>query len=393
MKGSKRKRPSGAYELRVYAGTDPVSGRERVATRTFRGGARDADEALRDFIKEIEEGKLGGTSATIRALMKKWLTHLERLDRSPTTLREYRRIVAKTINPALGDVQLRRLTARDLDDLYGSLKARKLSPASIRQVHAILRTSLNQAVKWGYVGINVATRATPPPAKAREIHAPTMTEVQALLRYAEKDDPELATLIALAAVTGARRGELCGLRWGDIDWKRKTVTIERSVAIMGRGNLITKDTKTHATRKVALDPLAVTLLKRHQRRVAMLAADTDAEIGPGSPLISYDLTHPIAPDTATHYVRAAARAVGVDTHLHALRHFAATELINAGTNVRTVAGVLGHADPGLTLRVYSHQLEERDRDAAKVLGRALRPAKKALPKPRKAIAPPTDEDR
>jgi integrase len=61
------------------------------------------------------------------------------------------------------------------------------------------------------------------------------------------------TLIALAAVTGARRGELCGLRWGDVDWTGHTLTIEWSVATMGRGQLITKDTKTHAARRLTLD--------------------------------------------------------------------------------------------------------------------------------------------
>ncbi|MHB1709917.1 MAG: hypothetical protein ACYCV7_00730 [Acidimicrobiales bacterium] len=83
---------------------------------------------------------------------------------------------------------------------------------------------------------------------------------------------------------------------------------------------------------------------------------------------------PIAPDTVNHYVRSIATKVGVDTHLDALHHFAATELVGAGhDNVRTVAGRQGHRDASVTLKVYSHALPERDQDAAAALGKALTP--------------------
>jgi integrase len=183
----------------------------------------------------------------------------------------------------------------------------------------------------------------------------------------------MATLIALAAVTGARRGELCGLRWRDVDWTGHTLTIERSVAMMGRGQLITKDTKTHAARRLALDTFGEETLKRHLRVMEDRAADLGISIMPDSPIFTYDLVRPIAPDTVSHYVRSIAAKVGVDTHLHALRHFAATELIGAGHDVRTVAGRLGHRDASVTLKVYSHALPERDRDAASALGKALTP--------------------
>lgn len=373
MKGSKRQRPSGAWELRVYAGTDPVTNKEQVLTRTFRGGVRQADAALREFVGEIEAGRLGGTEATVRALLARWVRHLDRLDRSPTTMREYRRIIERTINPAIGDYQLRRLTAKVLDDLYEGLSGRGLAPASVRQVHSVIRAALGQAVKWDYLPSNPAEKATPPPMRQRAMKAPTTEQVRAILAEARRDDPELAVLIALAVTTGARRGELCGLRWGDVDWTTRTLTISRSVAVMGRGKLIVKGTKTHATRRIALDDAVLAILKFHRARAESLAGDLDLTVTDDAPLISYDSVRPIGPDTASHYVRAVAKRVGVDTHLHALRHYAASELVAAGTNIRTVAGVLGHRDPGLTLRVYSHQLEDREREAASVLGRALMP--------------------
>jgi integrase len=151
------------------------------------------------------------------------------------------------------------------------------------------------------------------------------------------------------------------------------LTIERSVATMGRGQLITKDTKTHAARRLAIDAFGEETLKRHLRVTEDRAADLGISLTPDSPIFTYDLSCPIAPDTVSHYVRSIAAKVGVDTHLHALRHFAATELIGAGHDVRTVAGRLGHRDASVTLKVYSHALPERDRDAATALGKALTP--------------------
>jgi len=200
--------------------------------------------------------------------------------------------------------------------------------------------------------------------------APTADEVQRMIAEAEKDDPDMATLIALAAVTGARRGELLGLTWGDADLDGGSLAIDRSLAVV-HGRRITKDTKTHAGRVLALDPFGLEVLLRHRERMEDRAVEAGVALTADTPLLTYDLEQAISPDTASHYVRAVATRAGVDTHLHALRHFAATQLIGSGQDVRTVAGRLGHRDASTTLRVYAHALPERDREAAAVLGQAL----------------------
>ena len=206
---------------------------------------------------------------------------------------------------------------------------------------------------------------------SKTVKAPTVAEVQKMIAAADKDDPDIAALIAIAAMTGARRGELCGLRWGDVDFGDLTLTIERSVADMGRGKLITKDTKTHAARRLALDEFSEATLRRHLAVAEDRAEDLGIEVTPDTPVFTYNMVTPIAPDTVSHYVRRIAESVGVDTHLHAIRHFAASQLVAGGPDVRTVAGRLGHRDACVTLRVYSHMLPERDRDAAEALGKAL----------------------
>ena len=104
-------------------------------------------------------------------------------------------------------------------------------PASVRQVHP-LSGSLRSAVRWGWLTVNPAVSTRPPPLRHQPEPVPTPAEVQKMIRGAEREDSDMAVLITLAAITGARRGELCGLRWGDVDWDAGTLAIERSVAVM-----------------------------------------------------------------------------------------------------------------------------------------------------------------
>jgi integrase len=95
-----------------------------------------------------------------------------------------------------------------------------MAPATVRQVHAIVRRALDQAARWGWIAANPAALASPPRLGSAEIRPPTPEEVSRLLETAYQADPDFAVLVWLAATTGARRGELCALRWGASTWRR-----------------------------------------------------------------------------------------------------------------------------------------------------------------------------
>lgn len=368
---------STVWELRVHAGRSPITGRPKYVSRTVTGTADDADAELGRLVTKVGAIDHTGPAETFGQYLDRWLPKTAILkELSPTTVREHKRTIEKIIKPALGDVELRKLSATDMDDLYVALRSRErpLSASSVRRVHAVMSAGLAQAVKEGSIDSNPAARATPPQVRPQQRAAPSPADVQAMIAAADADDPDMAALMAIAAVTGARRGELCGLQWGDVDWSGPNLTIQRSVATMGKGNLITKDTKTHSARRLALDEFGEAVLKRHLAEAEVRADELGVKIRPETPIFTYDLEHPIPPDSVTHYVKRIADKVGVDTHLHALRHFAATQMIGGGHDVRTVAGRLGHRDASVTLKVYSHALPERDREAAAFLGRALTPA-------------------
>ena len=387
MQGSKRvikgRGKTAVFELRVSTGKDPVSGKYGQVSRIWPGYAADdptvtsADKALAKLVREAEGDRSGrnpGKGTTVDQLLAKWMKQITSLDRSPTTLREYQRLIDKRISPALGHMLVTQVTALELDEFYQGLTAGGLSPSSVRQIHAVIRAAFRQGVKWRFVTYNPAVDASPGSLTTKTVTAPTVSEVQKMIEAAEADDPDMAALIAVAAVTGARRGELCGLRWGDVDWSNLTITFERSVAVMGRGHMITKDTKNHQARTLSLDEFGEAILLRLLASARDRAGDLGVEVTDATPIFTYDLVTPIPPDSVTHYVKRIADNVGVDTHLHALRHFAATELVGGGHDIRTVAGRLGHRDASVTLKVYAHARPAQDRDAANFLGRALTPS-------------------
>jgi integrase len=376
MRGAKRKRREGVWELRVYVGRDPVTGKEKQVSKTFHGTSRDADHALRDLVERYEGSPSDGFGATFGQLLDRWLEECERLDLSPTTLRTYKAQVKQTIRPALGKVLLSRLTPKHLDTLYGHMKTEGLSPKTIRNHHAIISSALHQAVRWGWLRENIAERAKPPRVPQRSVRPPSVEAVRIVIEAAEERDPRLAQLLMLAALTGMRRGELCALRWTDVDLDTRVLDVSRSLVVVSKG-VAEKSTKTDRSRRVALDDVATALLVRHHAQVDDWARQADTTVPNDSFVFSHavDGSKPFRPDNVTGFFTRVRDSVGLpDVRLHDLRHFTATQLIGAGVDVRTVAGRLGHSDPSVTLRVYSHVIEERERAAAAIMGRVLEPA-------------------
>jgi integrase len=118
------------------------------------------------------------------------------------------------------------------------------------------------------------------------------------------------------------------------------------------------------------------VLTAHRAKAEQWAKGAEVEIDPDGYILSLPSgREPVKPNTITAGFRRLAKRIGADLRFHDLRHFTATQLIGAGVDVRTVAGRLGHANPALTLRVYAAAIEQRDREAAAVLGALVAPPK------------------
>ncbi len=365
--GTMRQRSPGKWELTVSTGRDASTGKYRRVIRTVQTTSkREAKAALAALETEVRAGRVGPDDVTIAELMERWLEHLEAKGRSANTLYGYRRYSEREIIPVLGQTRLSKLTVLDVDRLYDSLTQRGMAPATVRQVHALLRASLNQAERWGLVGRNVAKLASPPSMPQTVQHPPTPEEVRALLIAASELDPTLGAYVRLVAATGMRRAEACAVRWGDLDLDAKTLTVARShVALPGVRE--DKETKTRSTRTVILDDATVEVLAQLR--------ESRAEIGtePELPVFTDDGGTPWRPDAASNRWARVRKKAGVDRsiRLHDLRHWQATQLLDAGVPLPTVAARLGHASGMTTMKIYAHRTAQADEQAASIVGDVL----------------------
>ena len=370
-RGSIRQRGPDRWEVRVAAGWDPAGGGYRQVSRSVRGSKRDAEKVLTQIQTQIDQG--GPTrrgDATVSELLIEWLDMIEG-DRSPSTMQSHRSKAELHLMPAIGRIKVRRLTTRQLDELYLDLTRKKrLAPATVRQVHAIIRRALHQAMRWGWIDRNPAALATFPAARRHQVRAPSPEEVMSLI---DRATPLLALFLRVSAVTGARRGEVCALRWDDVDIDARVVHIHRSVLQLTGRQVLIKDTKTHSERTVAIDADTAARLRarRDEVEAALVGGPT---IGDLPFIFSHDGgEQPWRPDYVTAAWRRLCDAAGVTgVRVHDLRHMHASYLLDAGVPLHTVSRRLGHERASTTSDIYGHAIDARDQGAADLFGALLR---------------------
>jgi integrase len=346
-----------------------------MLSHTWCGPKREAGKALAAWVTEQSaEHTVTPTTKTLGWLLDRWFALLEKEDKSPTTLQTYRGYADNWIRPALGSKALSALSAGDLRELHASMSAAGKSDSTIRQTHAIVRGSLAFAVENQWVGGNVATIRRPPKQSAPSVVVPDLSEVGALLAAAGERGSDLWTCIALAATLGARAGELCGLRWSDVDLAAGTVKIERS-AYTVKGTVGLKEPKTSKSRRtIAVDALTVAVLRerwdwqldRNERVGTDLVAD---------PFVLSFWSNGDGPPRPDSYSTAFGRvrdSLGFKhLHLHSLRHFMVSYALDQGIPMAAVSDRAGHSSMTTTAKFYAHSVKGRDQEAAAILGRVL----------------------
>lgn len=208
-----------------------------------------------------------------------------------------------------------------------------------------------------------------------------------LIERAEEKDPELATLLFVAATTGCRRGELSGLRWSDVDLEKGVLLVRRSVSDIP-GPVEIRSTKTGHIRKMALGSATLAVLEILRERTAEHCAALGVKLEPDAYLWSSspDGLSPLRPGGVTPRFIALRNDLGL-THirLHHFRHFAATVMLAGGVDVGTVAGRLGNSRPTLTVQTYAHVMDVTDRRALRSSAEVFRgPTAETSPQDREA---------
>ena len=370
--GSLRERSPGVWQARVYNGLDPVSGARRYMARTIHAKTESAAQReLRKLERQVASGRAprGTTAVTLGEQLDDWYAN-KKSQLAPGTRLGYES--ATRLCEPLRPIPLGKVSARDLDALYAELGRQGKATSTIRKVHLVISAALAQAVRHDLLDRNVALNAEPPAVRGKQTRPPTIEELTQLLDAADDD---FRVFLFTAMTTGARRGELVALRWRDVDLDGRTITIRQSVA-EDRDSILIKDTKSHQVRAVALDDETVTMLKAHKERVGKVARNCGSELTPErfvfSPRPGNDTCF-VPKVISRRFARLCERTKVEGVRLHDVRHFAGSQLVAAGVDIRTVSARLGHSRPSITLDIYTHRVQDNDRAAAEVLGQLIKP--------------------
>jgi integrase len=375
---------SWSYVIRV---PDPATG---VSKPRWVGGfdTEEAAKAARDEARvRARNGQYVNRSAsTVADYLAEWVeAHATTV--KPKTLAGYRHDIEHYIVPRIGRMRLQALRPAVISKLYrdladhGGRDGRALSATTISHIHRTLRKALADAVDVEQLlTANPAARSKRPRSTASEpVQVWTADQVGTFLTAAQSH--RLFAFYRLAAYTGARRGELLYLRWSAVDLDAAEVTLGGSTAVV-RGQRVEGTTKGGRSRTVSIDKDTVTVLREHRRqqaeeRLAAGSAWTDT----GGLVFTSRWGEPLYPDTVTalmtklinQHNRPVTPPAKPLPHarLHDLRHLHATTLLLAGVPVHVVAARLGHADPAVTLRVYSHVLREHAAGVGDIFAQAV----------------------
>ncbi len=282
------------------------------------------------------------------------------------------------IVPALGAIPLQKLAAEDLNTMYAALLegGRRdgkggLHPRTVAYIHMILKHALSDAVKWGAANRNPADAAEPPRVRARhQLKVWNADELRRFLRHVEKDRLYAAWL--LSATTGARRGELLGLRWQDVDLDAATAAISQTLLSVGFKVSVGQPKTGRGCRQVALFDAAVQALRHHRTRMEAECAIRGVSLNNDAFIFTKEDGAPVHPDRFSELFDLHLKAAGLPRiRLHDLRHTHATLGLAAGIHPKIMSERLGHSSISITLDTYSHAIPGMQKEAAERMSALL----------------------
>jgi integrase len=383
MAGQIIKRGEQRYLIRIFLGRHPTTGKRRYRNETVQGSKKKAEARLTQLLRERDTGTLiEPTRVTVDHYLDDWLQSAARPRLRQSTYDGYELILKLYVRPELGDRPLASIQPLDIQGLYAGMIERGLSPRTVRHAHAVLRSALNQAVKWRLLHNNAAMFVDLPRQQKKEMHALSPEQAQAFLKTAADD--KWGVLFALALTTGMRPGEYLGLQWKDVDLTKGIATVRRAVAFRSGGEWEFTEPKTaKSVRPIPLPPSVTAMLVAHQTKQAeKVAAARQRREDKGEPFEYTDHGLVFAGDqgqpldlrnlTQRHF-RAILKAAELpqELRLYDLRHSCATLLLAQGEHPKVVSERLGHASVTLTLDTYSHVLPTMQQQAAERLETAL----------------------
>jgi integrase len=389
MRGSIKERSKGSWLITLEFGyiRDPESGRRTRVQKfeTFHGTKKKAQDRLNDLISEARRGEyIEPSKLTLGEWLREWLDASLKPGWRPSTYARYKGIIeASILKSTVAAIPLQHLRPTHIEAYYSDAT---VSASTLTLHHAILHRALRKAVKDRLIQTNVAHDLDRTPRRNHDeefaqLQAWTAEEARKFLAAAKAAGPQKAAFYALALDSGARKGELCALRWSNLDLDAGTVRIGQTLLTPGAEPKFGPP-KNGKARTISLASETLEVLrahKRHQAQLKMANRTTYKDFGlvfakewndlRGGERIGQPL--PINNMGQREYARLI-RAAGVrPIRFHGMRHTTASLLLQAGQPVHVVSERLGHKRVEVTLEIYAHVLPGQQAEAARRIGTLL----------------------
>ena len=365
MRGHITKRGS-KWSIVVDVGRDENGKRKQKRFSGFKT-KKEAEKALQEILYKLERGELFLSKITLGEFLDEWYKEhcVPRL--APKTLKSYEELINLYFKPYLGNIELASLKPLEIQKYYNKLKELGLSNTTINYHHRVLRSALNRAVKWQYISKNPCDHVEPPSRDKKEM---TVWSTADAYKAEEifKDSPIYIHLI-LGLYEGLRVGEICGLKWEDIDFEKEEMIVRRQAQVV-KGELIFREPKTEkSVRKIPLIKKVIDALKEEKRRQEenkLLFGDRYVKEYDGYISVWEDgrFKEPGYVSKKFHKMLLKHPELPL-IRFHDLRHSCASLLVQAGVPMKIISKILGHSQIGITMDFYANITIEAEKEAIK----------------------------
>ncbi|WP_435858851.1 tyrosine-type recombinase/integrase [Streptomyces pathocidini] len=365
--GSIWQRKDGRYEARVYV-PQPDGTRKR---KTVYGATwEECDIKRQELVRRDRQGIPTPTrSAKLSEWLPYWLAHYVQPRRKLSTYDKYETHARLYLVPLLGTKRLESLSVADVRRFITRMQTTHTA-ATAKEAHRVLRTALTAAVREELITRNVASLVEPPRVKQREIRPWSLEETLTFLEAARKDPLYAAFVLAIAM--GLRRGELVGLRWSDVDLDNRVLHVRHQTQ-RRRGELYDDDPKSRRSRVVPMPALCLAPLRWHRLRQREGFDRTGVVWSERGYVFATRNGRPVEPrNVYRSFTRVAGDAGLRVVRLHDARHGTATLLTAAGVAPRVIMEILGHSQISITMDVYTHVVQDTQREAISHMDRLLK---------------------
>lgn len=346
------------------------------------------EKELNKFVAQFENDCKHGLVATEKKTFDDYANYVIDLKESSgiikaRTSERYRDLLKRVNDPdcnGIGFMKLEDIRAEHLNKFYQTLgKAGMnkndasgktgLSAKTIREHHRLISMVLAQALKENLVQYNVAERSMPPKVQRHEAEHYELSLIRDILEALESEDLKWNCLMNVMISSGARLGEVMGLRWQCVDFENSRILIKNNLQYLPSKGVYETTTKTGEERYIALPDSTMNLLRAWKIQQSDISGKLVIN---GFCFTKDDGIEPMHPQSVKCFLDRFSKRHGFPhLHAHAFRHTQATLLIASGSDIVSVSKRLGHADTTTTLNIYSHAIAEADKKSANTINTLL----------------------